>query len=273
MKFPARKLLPALIFILSCFSVLRLLKLAITYSDTWSRTAALSSSLGRECSSPSECSKIRLNAANETLLTPKELMLVSNLITSKAPCNLLVFGLQSQYLDLASMNAGGITLFLEDDLYRISKIKSDSNRTRIYKVKYQVPAKKAYKLLKHARGNPACNPSINLLQQSSCKLALTDLPKQVYELKWDVVVVDGPIGDTPDAQGRMSTIYTASMLARAAGNTTNVMVHDVHRTIEKWFSWEFLCEENMVSAKGKLWNFRIAGESNSTSFCSSTWLI
>ncbi|KAK9009238.1 hypothetical protein V6N11_035783 [Hibiscus sabdariffa] len=269
MKFYGRKLLPALIFILSCFSVLRLLKLAITYSDSWSRAAALSSSLRRNCSSPSECSKIRLNAANATLLAPKEFMLVSNLITHKAPCNLLVFGLQSQYLDLSLINVGGITLFLDDDRYKISKIKSDSNRTQIYKVKYQVPCKKAYKLLKHARGNPACSPSINLLQQSSCELALRNLPKQVYKLKWDVIVVDGPIGDTPEAPGRMSTIYTASMLARAAGNTTDVVVHDVHRTIEKWFSWEFLCEENMVAAKGKLWNFRISGESNSTSFCSS----
>ncbi|XP_052477276.1 protein IRREGULAR XYLEM 15, partial [Gossypium raimondii] len=179
--------------------------------------------------------------------------------------------LPNAYLDLSSINAGGITLFLEDNRYKISNIEASSNQTQIYKVKYGVPAKKAYKLLKHARGNPTCSPSINLLQQSTCKLALRDLPQQVYELKWDVIVVDGPIGDSPEAPGRMSTIYTASMLARAtARNMTDVMVHDVHRTIEKWFSWEFLCEENLVSAKGKLWNFRISSDqSNSTRFCSS----
>ncbi|XP_022729987.1 glucuronoxylan 4-O-methyltransferase 1-like [Durio zibethinus] len=270
MKFPGKKLLPVLIFILSCLSILRLLKLAITTHSS-SSAAALSSSLQQECSSPSESSKVPSNApktsANATLLTPKEFMLLSNLITRKAPCNLLVFGLQSQYLNLSSINAGGITLFLEDDPYKLSEIKVDSNGTRIYKVKYQVPAKKAYKLLKHARGNPACTPNTSLLQQSNCKLALRNLPQEVYQLKWDVVVVDGPIGDAPEAPGRMSTIYTASMFARA-GKTTDVVVHDVHRSIEKWFSWEFLCEENLVSAKGKFWNFRISNQSNSSRFCS-----
>lgn len=89
----------------------------------------------------------------------------------------------------------------------------------------------------------------------------------MYETEWDVVVVDGPDGDAPEAPGRMATIYTAGLLARA-GNATDVVVHDVHRTIEKWFSWEFLCEKNLISAKGRLWNFRIPGESNSTRFCS-----
>ncbi|KAL1089988.1 hypothetical protein V6Z11_D07G058100 [Gossypium hirsutum] len=127
-----------------------------------------------------------------------------------------------------------ITVFLEDDPYKISLNKADSNGTRVYEVKYPVPAKKAYKLLKHARENPVCAPSTSLLQQSSCKLALRNLPQEVYQLKWDVVVVDGPIGDAPEAPGRMSTIYTASILARS-GKTTDVVVHDVHRMIEKWF--------------------------------------
>lgn len=278
MKFRGKKLLPVLVFILSSLSILRLLKIAITTSRPSSPAAALSSSVQQECSSPSECSQVTSYAqgvkssphkasASATLLTTKELMLLSNLITRKAPCNLLVFGLQSQYLSLSSINGGGITLFLEDDPYKISEIKASSNGTRVHKVEYQVPAKKAYKLLKHARENPACAPTTSLFQQSTCQLALRNLPEEVYQLKWDVVVVDGPIGDAPEAPGRMSTIYTASMLARA-GNTTNVVVHDVHRTIEKWFSWEFLCEENLVSAKGKLWNFRISGQSHSTRFCS-----
>ncbi|XVE54489.1 hypothetical protein DITRI_Ditri03aG0085800 [Diplodiscus trichospermus] len=278
MKFPGKKLLPMLVFILSSLSILRLLKIAITTTHS-SPAAALSSSVQKECSFSSECSKVPSNAPgvkprthktsdNATILTHKEFMLLSKLITHKAPCNLLVFGLQSQYLNLSSINAGGNTVFLHDDPYKISETKVDSNETRIYKVMYQVPAKNAYKLLKHARENPACAPSTSLLQQSSCKLALRNLPQEVYRLRWDIMVVDGPIGDAPEAPGRMSTIYTASMLARA-GKTTDVVVHDVHRTIEKWFSWEFLCEENLVSTKGKFWNFRISGQSNSSRFCSS----
>lgn len=105
-----------------------------------------------------------------------------------------------------------------------------------------------------------------MLQQSTCQLALTNLPQEVYEINWDIMVVDGPSGDSLEAPGRMATIYTASMIARA-GNTTDVVVHDVQRTIEKWFSWEFLCEENLVSSKGHLWHFRLRGQSNSKRFC------
>ncbi|XP_052489568.1 LOW QUALITY PROTEIN: probable methyltransferase At1g27930 [Gossypium raimondii] len=204
MKSPGKKLLPVLVFILSCLSILRLVKIAITTTTT----------------------------------------------------------------SHSSPRAAAASLFFSKTGYKISLNKADSNGTRVYKVKYQVPAKKAYKLLKHARENPVCAPSTSLLQQSSCKLALRNLPQEVYQLKWDVVVVDGPIGDAPEAPGRMSTIYTASILARS-GKTTDVVVHDVHRTIEKWFSWEFLCEENLVSAKGRFWNFRISNQSNDTRFCSS----
>ncbi|XVF49623.1 hypothetical protein PTKIN_Ptkin04bG0028300 [Pterospermum kingtungense] len=272
MKFPGKKLLPVLVFVLSSFSILRLFKIAITTSHSPSSAAATSSSSSSSSSNvPSNAPGVESGphktSTDATLLTPKEFMFLSNLINSKAPCNLLVFGLQSQYLNLSSINAGGTTLFLEDDPYKISEAKGHHNGTRIYKVKYQVPAKKAYKLLKHARANPACAPNTSLLQQSTCKLALRNLPQEVYQLSWDVVVVDGPIGDAPEAPGKMSTIYTASMLARAAAKTTDVVVHDVHRTIEKWFAWEFLCEENLVSARGKFWNFRISGRSNSTRFC------
>ncbi|KAK9277837.1 hypothetical protein L1049_027394 [Liquidambar formosana] len=209
-----------------------------------------------------------ISLAKATTLTGKEFKLLSNLISRKAPCNLLVFGLQPQYLTLASINTGGTNIFLEDDLDKLSTIKTTSNNTRIYKVEYRIPAGDAYKLLKHAREKPTCAPNSGPLERSTCQLALTKLPKEVYELKWDVVVVDGPSGDRLEAPGRMTTIYTASIIARA-GNMTDVVVHDVNRMIEKWFSWEFLCEENLVSSKGRLWNFRIKGELNSTRFCPS----
>jgi uncharacterized protein (TIGR01627 family) len=168
---------------------------------------------------------------------------------------------------LSSINSGGTTIFLEDDPDKISAARAKSNTTQIYKIDYQTPAKKAYKLLEHARKSPACAPNPEMLQNSSCKLALKNLPREVYELEWNVVVVDGPSGHSPEAPGRMGAIYTASMIARA-GNTTDVLVHDVDRTIEKWFSWEFLCDENLVASKGKLWSFRISGKSNSSGFCS-----
>ncbi|KAJ0112185.1 hypothetical protein Patl1_01221 [Pistacia atlantica] len=287
---PGKNIIPLLIFILTTLSILRLLKLAIFTAPSppfssspppqQSPSPPFSSSPSPQqntCSSPA-CSNApshpletsisppKTSSVNATTLTKKEFKLLSDLIKRKAPCNLLIFGLEPQYIKLSKMNAGGITIFLEDDSKKISAIKSKSKRTEIYKVEYSIPAKDAYKLLKHARQNPDCAPGSGPLQASKCKLALKNLPQEVYKHKWDVVVVDGPSGDAPQAPGRMSTIYTSSIIARA-GNATDVLVHDIDRTIEKWFSWEFLCDDNLVSSKGKLWNFRIAAQSKSTRFC------
>ncbi|KZV36309.1 glucuronoxylan 4-O-methyltransferase 1 [Dorcoceras hygrometricum] len=79
-------------------------------------------------------------------------------------------------------------------------------------------------------------------------------------------MVDGPRGDSPNSPGRMATIYMSGLLARR-GKMTHVIVHNVDRMIEKWFSWEFLCEKNLVSSKGRFWLFQIKGLTNSTSFC------
>ncbi|TKY73643.1 Glucuronoxylan 4-O-methyltransferase 2 [Spatholobus suberectus] len=212
-----------------------------------------------------ESSKQPRTPPNSTL-TEKEFKVLSNLVALKSSCNLLIFGFQPQYLILSSMNAAGSTVFLDDHHDMIGKVTTNSNNTRTYKLGYSVPAKKAYNLLKHARQNQACAPNPTLLQKSKCKLALRNLPAEVYEKKWDVIVVDGPKGDSPESPGRMGSIYTASVLARV-GYVSDVLVHDVDRMIEKWFSWEFLCHENLLYSKGKLWHFRIRGHSNSTTFC------
>ncbi|RZC17372.1 glucuronoxylan 4-O-methyltransferase 2-like [Glycine soja] len=203
-------------------------------------------------------------------LTEKEFKVLSNLVALKSPCNLLIFGFQPQYLTLSSMNAPGSTIFLYDHDDMIAKVATNSNNTQTYQLGYNVPSKKAFNLLKHARQNQACAPSYptQLLQKSKCKFALRNLPSEVYEKKWDIIVVDGPKGDSPESPGRMDSIYTASVLARA-GNVSDVVVHDIDRMIEKWFSWEFLCHENLLSSKGKLWHFRISGHSNSTTFCTT----
>ncbi|XP_059444354.1 arabinogalactan O-methyltransferase 2 [Corylus avellana] len=263
MNIPIKKLLPALVLILSSFSIIRFLLITITTSSSSTRLPTFSTFFQHTPSHEPGSSTKQPKA-----ITEKEFHLLSNLVAQKSPCNLLIFGLEPKYLYLSQINAGGTTVFLEDDIGKLDKIKANSNSTKTYKVEYQTPAKEAYKLLKHARQNPACEPGSGPIQASKCRLALRNLPQEVYQQKWDVIVVDGPSGDTPEAPGRMATIYSASIIARA-GNTTDVAIHDVHRMIEKWFSWEFLCDENLVSSKGNLWIFRIRGQLNSTTFCSA----
>lgn len=259
------KILPVLVLILSSLCIFRLVRIALTTSYTSPLLAiALPPKLQRPISGFSR--NHSRTSANEATISEKEFKLLSNLIAKKVPCNLLFFGIESQYLNLSAVNPGGKNVFLEDDPYKLSIFKVNSNHTRMYKVDYKLHAEKAYKLLKHARGNKSCAPNSGLRNSSRCQLALTDLPREVYEVKWDVVVVDGPRGDSPLAPGRMATIYSAAIIARE-GNTTDVVVHDIDRMIEKWYSWEFLCDENLISSKGKLWIFRIRNEKNSTRFC------
>lgn len=273
-----KKSIATLVFVLITISLLRLLWITIRTTSISTPIASMPSALVNACSSPHACNKTTqhrqsLSASqppplsNVSALTDKEHHLLSHLISHRAPCNILVFGLEHQYLAVASLlNAGGTTIFLEDDPSKLRNANTDSKNIQVKKVRYKTHAKEAYKLLKHARTNPGCAPNSELHDMPRCKLALTELPKEVYKLNWDVVIVDGPSGEGPESPGRMAAIYTASVLARR-GNMTNVMVHDVDRMIEKWFSWEFLCDENLVSSKGKFWNFRIAKEVNSTRFC------
>ncbi|XP_019244606.1 PREDICTED: probable methyltransferase At1g27930 [Nicotiana attenuata] len=213
---------------------------------------------------------------HHNLLTEKEIKFLYNLVSRKSPCNILVFGLETQYsAQISTINKGGVTVFLEDNPEKIKTINATdhSNTTRIYKIEYQTVARDAYELLKHARRNQKnCYPQdLQMYSSKRCKFMslVTNIPKEVYELKWDLVIVDGPDGDKPESQGRMVAIYIASVLARRSkkNNGTHVLVHDIDRMIEKWFSWEFLCDMNLVSSKGKFWDFNILAKPNATTFC------
>ncbi|KAK7411000.1 hypothetical protein VNO78_02302 [Psophocarpus tetragonolobus] len=273
-----KKLIPILLLILSIISILRLLILSLilrtssALSPPSQHISPLFSTHNKVASHAPDSTKHPRRPSNSTL-TEKEFKVLSNLVALKSPCNLLIFGFQPQYLTLSSMNAAGSTIFLDDDYHHdmmIGKVTTNSYNTRTYKLGYSVPSKKAYNLLKHARQNQVCAPNPTVIQKSKCKLALRNLPLEVYEKKWDIIVVDGPKGNSPESPGRMGSIYTASVLARALNvYDVDVIVHDVDRMIEKWFSWEFLCHDNLFYSKGKLWHFRITHHFNSTIFCPS----
>ncbi|CAN4087926.1 unnamed protein product [Withania somnifera] len=266
MKFTKRNIIPLLVFVLSFASILRLVKISITTSYSSPIFSALS---------PVE--------RHHSLLDEKEINFLCDLVSRKSPCNIVVFGLETQYSSqISAINRGGITVFLEDNPAKIkaNNCTSNTNRTRIHKVEYQTVARDAYKILKHARHNQKeCyisatdSAKYDLHSNSSRKCdfmsLVTKVPKEVYDAKWDLVIVDGPDGDKVESPGRMAAIYIAGVLARRSKNKngTHVLVHDVDRMIEKWFSWEFLCDTNLVSSKGKFWDFNILAKPNATTFC------
>ena len=49
---------------------------------------------------------------------------------------------------------------------------------------------------------------------SKCDLALKGFPSEVFDVEWDVIMVDAPTGYFDGAPGMMSAIYTAGLMAR-----------------------------------------------------------
>ncbi|PSS30732.1 Protein IRX15-LIKE like [Actinidia chinensis var. chinensis] len=189
-----------------------------------------------------------------------------------APCNLLVFGLSHETLLWNALNHRGRTVFIDENRYYAAYFEEQNPEIEAYDVQYTTKLSETGDLIAAARelSRNECRPVQNLLF-SECKLGLNDLPNQLYELDWDVILVDGPRGYWADAPGRVSAIFTAAVLARSkkGGNAkTHVFVHDFNKEVDRVSSEEFLCKENLVKAKGRLGHFVVERmEEGSFQFC------
>ncbi|CAH8382276.1 unnamed protein product [Eruca vesicaria subsp. sativa] len=189
------------------------------------------------------------------------------------PCNLLVFGLTHETLLWKALNHNGRTVFVEENRYYAAYFEEIHPEIDVFDVQYTTKAHEAGELVaaaKEAAGNE-CRPVQNLLF-SDCKLGLNDLPNHVYDVDWDVIFVDGPRGDVNEGPGRMSSIFTAAVLARSkkgGSPKTHVFVHDYYRDVERLCGDEFLCRENLVESNELLAHYVLDKmDKNSTRFCS-----
>ncbi|GKE70848.1 IRX15-LIKE-like protein [Tanacetum coccineum] len=192
-----------------------------------------------------------------------------------SPCNFLVFGLTPETLLWNALNHNGRTVFIDENRYYAAYIEEKHPEIEAYDVQYTTKISELNELITSVReqSRNECRPVQNLLF-SDCKIGLNDLPNQLYELDWDIILVDGPRGYWPDGPGRMSAIFTAGVLARSkkGGNRkTHVFVHDYKRKVERVSSDEFLCKENLIkSSKDLLAHYmveRVAEDGNSLQFC------
>ncbi|KAM7512591.1 hypothetical protein LguiB_011466 [Lonicera macranthoides] len=192
--------------------------------------------------------------------TISEITVTFDLLRSISPCNFLVFGLGHDSLMWSSFNPRGTTLFLEEDIRWVHQIINEIPTLRVHDVQYTTHLSDADDLLSSYKFVPQCMPPhVTLRGNTKCRLALSDLPDEAYEKDWDVIMIDGPRGYYAEAPGRMSVIFSAAVMARARTRpgVTHVLVHDVHRKVEKNYAEEFLCMKYMVKAEGRLWHFEI----------------
>ncbi|KAK1309844.1 Glucuronoxylan 4-O-methyltransferase 2 [Acorus calamus] len=188
--------------------------------------------------------------------TFNEISVTTNVLDRKSPCNFLVFGLGHDSLMWAALNHEGRTVFLDEDKAWIDVIKKQFPALESYHVTYNTKVREANDLLELGR-QPDCT-LLSDVRKSECRLALKGLPDFVYEVDWDLIMVDAPTGFMDDSAGRMSAIYTAGMIGRwRAEGETDVFVHDCNRQVEDEFSKAFLCEGYMVKQEGRLRHFTI----------------
>ncbi|CAH9060528.1 unnamed protein product [Cuscuta epithymum] len=188
------------------------------------------------------------------------------------PCNFLVFGLTHETLLWQALNSNGRTVFIDENRYYAAYFEEKYPEIEAYDVQYTTRLSEFEALISAVKrqSRNECRPVQNLLF-SECKLGLNDLPNNLYEVDWDVILVDGPRGYWPEAPGRMSAIFTAGVLARSkkGGNPkTHVLVHDYNQRVDKMVSDEFLCRENLVKSEEMIGHFVVEKmDSNCFHFC------
>lgn len=167
---------------------------------------------------------------NPGQMTEPEYARVYEEIEAVAPGVIVVFGAGRDTFLWARANRGGMTWVVDDSTkwleaaWRSMGVEGDQlppggERFNAVEVKYKTKLAEWEKWL-------------------DADLSMPDLcPYAVHPQTCDLVLVDGPQGEGPKVPGRMQPIYMASVLTKPGGA---VLVHDMHRSVERQFTARFL---------------------------------
>lgn len=164
---------------------------------------------------------------NPHQLSRREYDYVAQLIAARGGCNLLIFGVGNDSELWLAANREGKTVFLEDSLEWIERVRERFPRIDIQAVNYGTTRDQWQELL---AGDPA-------------ELRLP-LPAPISGTAWDIVFVDGPTSFSDECPGRMKSLFAAAECSRRPG--VDVVVHDVDRRLERAYCERFFSGAALV---------------------------
>lgn len=178
----------------------------------------------------------KLVASNPGQLSLKEYTLIADTIFNRKACHLLVFGVGRDSQLWIDINKEGKTVFLEDNPFWLDYARKKVPNIVVFQVCYDTKRKDWSQLLS---------------QPEKLKM---DLPKEIWDTKWDIIFVDAPAGFSDDQPGRMKSIYTASFLAQT---NTDVFVHDCDRIVECVYCSHFFQKSDLKNTIDRLCHYHI----------------
>jgi uncharacterized protein (TIGR01627 family) len=154
---------------------------------------------------------------NKHQMKPREYKVIAELIIACAPANFLVFGLGRDTPLWKMANPGGLTVFLENVQEWIDLSHANDPSTQVFKVSYTTK-----------------RTEWNIIQDDLPKLTM-QLPIEVTNQKWDIILVDSPGGAFDTDPGRMQSIYSAALL-----KPKHFFLHDCNRPVEQFYFRKFI---------------------------------
>jgi len=151
--------------------------------------------------------------SDNILLSPTHIEAIAAVISLRYPgCKLLVFGSGYDSALWHALNKNGLTIFLESQARWKEIVLRDNPHLNIH----------LYEPVPITIDDYAKKP----------ELLLTPPPEVMLLHKWDVILVDGPPGHSPDSPGRALTVKWASAVR---SHSTHVFVHDYDRPLENFY--------------------------------------
>ncbi len=191
-----------------------------------------------------------LVARNPHQMSEAEYAYITNCIAGRQPAKVLVFGVGNDSDLWCRVNAGGLTMSIENDEEWAQRVSHNVPDINVVMCTYTTRLDQADALLQaHKIGRSI--PRLNI-------------PDSISKTTWDVIIVDAPFGGAIDAPGRMQSIFEASQLSKHGG-VVDIFIHDINRPVEKMYADYFFGQSAIQTQFSRLRHVRISSTSNNSS--------